>query len=322
MTALLWAAFGMATGAAVLHGALGLTRPHDRTYLSFAFIMVLLAAYLYFEWALYRATTSEAAVEAMRRQLIAAHGFLAGILVFVPAYTRARIPRWLMAAYWGGLALLFVANLWAPYGIWFSGPPELVTSTFRGERYTVPVAPPLGALQYLHTLYVVCVFLLAFRCALTVMRQGERQRGATLAVALVIAVVQHLVDVVHDAVGGQWPYLAEFGLVTWGLIMSLQLAIDFHVSQQRLQATLSQAEHHTAELARTVEASLLARDRLNTPLQTLELGLAMCTARSREEDEELADLRCVVMKLAQLGRTVEQATNHQRNAMANEERAA
>ena len=112
MTALLWAAFGMTTGAAVLYGALGLMRQLDRRYLSFACIMALLAAYLYFEWQLYRAPTGEAAVDAMRRQLIVAHGFLAGILVFVPAYTGARIPRWLMSAYWGGLALFFVANLW------------------------------------------------------------------------------------------------------------------------------------------------------------------------------------------------------------------
>ena len=321
MTALLWAAFGMTTGAAVLHGALGLRRPLDRTYLSFACIMALLAAYLYVEWELYRATTSEAAVEAMRREVIAAHGVLAGILVFVPAYTRARIPRWLTSAYWGGLALLFVANLVAPYGLWFSAEPDLVPSTFRGEPYTVVVAPPLTALQYVHTLYVISLFVLTFRCALDAIRRGERQRGATLAIALVVVVGQHVADVVRDAVGGAWPYLAEFGLVTWGLMMSIQLAIDFRVNHQRLRATLNRAEHHSAELARMVEASLLVRDKLNTPLQTLELGLAICTAGGPEDEKALADLRSVVAELAQRGRAVEQTANQHRSAMACEERA-
>ena len=36
MTAELWAAFGLTIGAAVLHAAIGLTRPLDRTHLSFA----------------------------------------------------------------------------------------------------------------------------------------------------------------------------------------------------------------------------------------------------------------------------------------------
>jgi len=319
MTALLMAAFGVTLTAAVLHGALGLTRPRDRTYLSFACIMAFVAAYLCFEWELYRTTTSEAAVEAMRRQLIAADGFLAGILVFVPAYTRARLPRWLMAVYWGGLALLFVVNLAAPYGIWFSAEPELVRSTFRGEPYTVAVAPPLTAVQYLHAFYVVSLFVLTFRCALDMIRRGERRRGTTLAIALVALIVQHGVDIVRDAVGGSWPYMVEFGMVAWGLVMSIQLAIDFRVNQQRLHETLRRAEQHTAELANMVEASLRMRDKLNTPLQTLELGLEMCTASGPEDEQALADLRRAVVQVSQLGRAVERAANPHRSSNASEE---
>lgn len=321
MTPLLWAAFGMTIGAAVLHVALGLARPLDRAYLSFAGIMALLAAYIYFEWELYHATTSEQAVESMRREVIAAHGFLAGILVFVPAYTRTQIPRWLMAAYWGGLALLFVANLVAPYGVWFSAEPELVPSTFRGEPYSVVVAPPLTGLQYVHTLYVMSLFVLTFACAVDVIRRGERQRGATLAVGLVVVVAQHVADVVRDAVAGSWPYLAEFGLVTWGLIMSIQLAIDFRVNQVRLRATLDRVEQHAAELARMVDASLFVRDKLNTPLQTLELGLAMCTASGIEEEETLAQLRHEVMELSKRSRGVELASDQDGIAIGSQARS-
>ena len=36
------------------------------------------------------------------------------------------------------------------------------------------------------------------------------------------------------------------GLVFWGLIMSVQLAIDYRASEQRLYATLTAAEEHAA----------------------------------------------------------------------------
>jgi hypothetical protein len=311
LTGLLWAAFGMTAGAAALYGAVGLKRPLERTYLSFACIMALLGAYLYFEWELYRATTSEAAVEAMRRQVVAAHGFLAGILVFVPSYTKVRVPRWLLVAFWAGLALLFVTNLLAPYSIWFSSEPSISRATFRGEPYTVAMSPSLGPLQYVHTLYVVSLFVLAFTCALAMIRRGGRQRGVTLAIALVIAVVEHVLDVVRDALDGSWPYVAEFGLVTWGLIMSIQLAIDFRNNQTHLQATLRRAKEHAADLARMVDASLLVRDKLNTPLQILELDVAMCTPTGRDDEETLADIRRVITELTTLGRSVEQAAHSQ-----------
>lgn len=320
MSALLWAVIGVTIGAAVLHGALGLGRLPDRTYLSFAGIMAMLAAFVFFEWKLYSATTSGAAVEVLRRQVIAGHVMLAFVLVFIPAYTEVRIPRWLNAAYWVGLAGLFVANLALPHGVWFSARPLVLPSTFRGEPYTGVVAPQLTLIQYLHTLYVLSVFVLSFTCALVLVRRGERQRGALLAIALVVATVQHGVDVVRDAIGGSWPYVAEFGLVTWGLMMSAQLAIDYRVSQQRLRATLSTAEGHAAELARIVDATLHVRDTLNTPLQTLELDLATRAAREPAEESTLAELRSAVRELDQLSRSVEHLSDHHRSPPTSEER--
>lgn len=309
MTGVLWVALGLTIGAASLYAALGLTRPPVRTYVSFACMMALLAAYIVFEGALYHATTSDAAIEAVRHQVLAAHGFLAGMLVFVPAYTKAQVPRWLLAAYWAALVFFFLANLWEPYGVWFSGAPSLATSTFGGERYTIAVAPPMGVLQYAHALYVVCMFALTFGCAVGMIRRGERREGATLVAALVVAVLLHVVDVARDAVGGSWPYVLEFGLVVWALIMSIELAIDFRVDQGRLHEALAQTERGASELARTVETSLQVRDRLNTPLQTLELGLAMWAARGPEAEHDLADMRRSVVQVAELGHAVEEMVN-------------
>ena len=247
---------------------------------------------------------------------------MAFILIFVPAYTRVSPPRWLITTYGVGLTILFITNIVTPYGVWLSGEPTLLPSTFHGEPYTALIVPPLSVVQYVHLVFVLSVFGLSFACAFKLMRQGERQRGWMLAIALVVAVMQHVIDVVRDAIGGSWPYVAEFGLVTWGLIMSVQLAIDFRVSGQRLHATLKTAEQRAYELARMVEATLHVRDKLNTPLQTLELSLATRTAGKPDDEQTLAELRRAVTQLAQLGRAVKSTTDEGPAALPELERAA
>jgi hypothetical protein len=308
MTAALWAVFGMTTGAAVLYTALGLTRPLDRTYLSFACIMAMLASFVSCEAELYNSKTSEAAIETVRHQVTAGHGLLGAVLVFVPSYTRVRVPRWLYALYGGCLVVLFATNLVIPRGIWFSAAPQLIPSTFNGEPYTAVVAPSLSALQYLHTGYVVSVYVLMFVCAAKLIRRGDRQRGGMLALALSLAVVPHVVDVVRDATGGTWPDVAEFGLVTWGLLMSIQLGIDYRASERHLHATLTTVEQRAAELTKMVEATLRVRDKLNTPLQTLELSLTSRTLDRPAELRTLVELRAAVTQLTVLGRMVEATT--------------
>jgi hypothetical protein len=312
MTSVVWSAFGLAIGAAVLHGALGLRRPIDRTYLSFAYIMLFLAAYFWFEWGYYRSQSPTEAVEAVRYQVAAAHGFLGCILVFIPAYTQARTPWPVMAVYWVGLITLFVANLVMPYGVWFAGEPTLITSTFRGEPFTTVLAPPMGLPQYVHAVYVFGVSVFALQCSLRLFRHGARRRGAVLAVSLVIVIACHLVDLFRDAVGGTWPYVAEFGLVAWGLIMSLQLASDYRTSQQRLDDTLGRVERDRARLSAIVDTTLHVRDKLNTPLQTLELGLALRSPRAPGDIETLAALRRAVVELTAFGQAVELTAHPER----------
>lgn len=321
MPAVLWAAFGMTVGTAVLYAALGLPRPVDRTHLSFACIMVMLAAFAFFEAELDRATASDVAVETVRKQVIVAHGLIASVLVFVPAYAHIRIPRWLAISYGVGLAAMFVANLVAPYGIWFSAQPHLVFSTTGGAPYTIVVAPPPSVLQYVHAFYVLAVFALTFTCALKQIRRGERRRGLILAISLAIVIIQHLVDILREAFGSPWPYSDEFGFILWSVVMSVQLAIDHRTARQRLRVMLTTSERHAAALARTAEAALHVRDKLNTPLQTLELSLAVRTPRSSEDLHTLVELRDAVTQISELSLAVERTAEHPR-ALAALERAS
>jgi hypothetical protein len=315
MDGLVWAAFGMAVGAAVLHLALGLRRPSDRTYLTFALLMIFLGAYLYYDVAYYHANTVEEGVEVGRRQLAAAHGFFACLLWFVPAYTAVRVPRWAAATAWLGLAALFVANLVMPYGIWFSGRPELVRATFAGQPYNSLVGPPLAWPQYLHAVYVLALFGLTLLFALSIARRGQPHRGRALALSFAVLVAAHVVDLVREERNATWPWVSEFGVAAWGLIMSVQLALEYKRMERLLAATLVEVEQRTAELAKLVDAALHVRDRLNSPLQTLELGLALREPRTPAETPMLENLRAAVVELAELGRAVEltvQAPNGER----------
>lgn len=304
MSGPLWAAFGISLGAAILNGVLGLTRPLSRTYLSFAWIMAFVAAYLYLENVLYAGASSSESVEIIRLEVLAAHGFLAGIIVFVPAYTHVRWPRWLRGAAWTLLGVFFFINLVSAYGVWFSGPPLVVPSTFLDEIYFAVVAPSIGPLQYAHAAYVVGIGVIAIACAGKVILRGERQRGVAMVLSLALVVLHHVADVVRDEIGASWPYVAEFGLVSWGVIMTIQLAIDYREVEDGLRSALARVEEQTAELTDAIDLTVHVRDRLNTPLQTLELGLAIQPAERGEERAIVDDLRGAVRKLTALGRRV------------------
>jgi hypothetical protein len=176
-------------------------------------------------------------------------------------------------------------------------------------------------LQWVHAAYVVAVFALAFTCAVKQMRHGERRRGLILASSLSIVIVQHLVDVFHEAFGATWPYSDEFGFVAWSLFMSVQLGIDYRMGAQRLRTTLAAAEQRTNELARAAEAALHVRDKLNTPLQTLELTLAVREPRAVEDEDTLDELRRAVTQISELSLAVERTTERP-SALAALERAS
>ena len=274
MTPLIWTAVGIALGASVLYTAIGLRPPHQRTFLSFACLMLAIAVYLFWEGCLYHARTVEDAIRSERGQIAAVNVVIACILVFIPAYTRVRLPRALIAAYWVALAVAFVANLWLPMSLWYSAPPRLVPATFHGEPYTTVQVAPLSIVQYAWSLIPTSLLVVSLGCARKMYVRGERQRAATLAAALLIMLVQAVIDIVRDSVGGTWPYVAEYGVVSWALIMSVQLAYDYRAQSAAIVRAIASVEAHAKHLSSLLQAMRALEHDMEGPLQTLVSGIA------------------------------------------------
>jgi hypothetical protein len=300
----MWCAIGMAIGAVVLHTALGLQRPFGRTYLSFACIMALVAVFLYLQWELYRATSSAAAVDVKRYQVSVVNLFIACMFVFVPAYSGVKLPRVVNGALWGGLAIAFIANAWLSSGLWFSGEPRLVPSTFRGEPYTTVISPPMAWPQLAYAFFVTSYQILALVCAAKMFRRGERERAVTFAIALTLVIVYALIDIVRDNVGGSWPYVVEYGVVSWALIVSVQLARDFRSNTQTLSKAIDYVHTQSRQLTGMLDSLRALEDQMKRPLDTLESGMVGLARGTTAVDPQLRRMERTVTRLREVARAM------------------
>ena len=304
MTAVLSAAIGITVGAAVLHATLGMRRPFDKAHLYFACMMVFLALNFYFGLDLYRATTVDGAVGALKRQVLAILGCHGCLLLLVPAYTRVGIPAGLLGLYWTGLILLFVANIWAPYGLLISAEPTLVRATIYGTPYAVLVAPPMGPLQYAYAIYFASFLVLALVCAVSVFRRGERQRAAAFGAAIVLILATSVVDMIRDSTAASWPYVGELGFVAWAIIMSVQLAHDFRVQTRALRNGIARVEALAERLSSILEALRVFEREIQAPLARLEVDMAALHVTTSRDEDTLLRLRRATARLRNLARSM------------------
>jgi hypothetical protein len=302
MTPILWSAIGMAAGAVILHTALGVHRPFDRTYLAFACMMLLVTIFLYLQWKLYRATSGASAVELKQHQVTLINLFYVCMFVFVPAYTKVRLPRVVSAVLWGLLALAFVGNILLPYGLWFSAEPTLVPSTFLGEPYNIVVTPPMGAPQLAFAFFATGYVIIALACAAKMYRRGVHQRAVTFAFALTVVIVYAAIDIIRDNVGGTWPYMVEYGLVSWALIVSVQLAHDFRDTTRTLGKAIEYVDVQARQLTEMLNSLHVLEHNMKIPLETLETGVVGLGYSTTAVDPQLRRVERATTRLRELAR--------------------
>ncbi len=303
MTLVVWCALGMCLSAGLIHGAIALRRPVKTQHLAFAMTMILASLYYYVDVRGYRATSLEAAIASSRALASIGLVLLACFAWFVREYTQVRFRRSVIAVFWAFLLVSALYNVLSSKGVFVGGDPKLVTVRWFGNDVQI-VASQFGPAEVIYFVFVGLVFAVAMYGGILMVRRGDRSGGTVFAVGSGLLLVAVFADLVHELVGGQWPYMSEFCFALMSIIMAIQLAIEFRSTDNKLVVTLLRIEVHTAALARALEKSLTVRDVLNTPLQTLSFQLAMHDPRSPREAELLATLQRDIHELARIGRSI------------------
>jgi hypothetical protein len=280
-------ASGVSLSSAVTHVALGLRRPVQPTHLLFALLMLLISPFQLVLASFHAARSPESVVTLGR------YGVVLGILaitvfaVFAREYTQARVPRGVAYAFLAINALWLVYDLIAPRGLLFtSSVVPASTGTTSGGFTRVPVGPVELLWHAFNTATVLWGVVGGWRMVLS----GRRSQGLALALGMTAFLATVLIDAVRDALGRDWVYLGGYGAMVMAVLLSAQLAWDFREGERRL--------------SRLARESMRIRDELNTPLQTLHIGLELAATRGSVEPDRLEILRRALNTLTRLGRNL------------------
>lgn len=284
MTLLLASLVGAFVATGVLHAGLGLRRPLALLHLSFATMMVGFSVFVLRQLQVYRSQSVEHGIELIRDQGDAAILFFFAFAWFV------RESGWRIRAGWAVAYLSILAaglayNEMSPYGIYLADRPALMRTEWLGEEISTFVVVP-GYLQLAWFAFELASFGIGAIAGLLLVRRGDKRSGFSLMAGALMLFAGLAMDFIHELVGGTWPFLTEFALVTFSLLMSVELAIG--VREQE------------SELTRLATAALVVRDKLNTPLQTLEVGHDLL-ARGASVGTLVPRLQRATAQLAQLG---------------------
>jgi hypothetical protein len=284
--------FAIAAGAAlsnsVVHCALGIQRPRSIKHLTFAALMLFIFPFQIASAGLY---TSESPIEAvaMARAGVA----LAVVIIllyarFVEMYAEVTVPRWLAQAHIAVSVGWLLYDLLSPWGLLFAALPVTVIAPRGGPDVLFVRTPAIGLLwQSFNALTIVWGIAAGVRMA----RTGRRRAGIALVVGSMCVLGTIFFDIIKGVLGATWPYLGGFGIVVLALVLSAQLAADFRASEKRLSDM--------------VAAALVLSDLLNTPLQTLEVGLETLNVESDDERARVLRLKRAVARLADVGRQLQ-----------------
>lgn len=130
--------------------------------------------------------------------------------------------------------------------------------------------------------------------------------SAVWGIALTVIILAEAVGLSALRLGGGRagePWVTIFyGLFAIGLLL-------YRASERRLAARLVRMSAEAAALEHIAEESMTVRDQLNTPLQTLEIGLALLRKRSGGANAELLErLQSTVDRLKELSHRLAQRT--------------
>jgi hypothetical protein len=274
-------AAGVGLSSAVIHFALGFRRPRSSHHLTFALLMLVTCPFQLTVARLAAAPPWPEAVAQARVGVALAIVLIVLFVVFVRQYSGSGIRSPYLWAHVGVSAAWLVYDLAAPSGL-------LYTSTGTAQE---PAVAPIGiAWQVFNALSVLWGVALGRQ----VFGRGERRRGGILILGGSLLLLTVLLDILRNHFGWGLPYLGGFGLVGFSLLLSVELVIDFRESERRLTEWIA--------------ATVVLRDQLNTPLQTLQFGLESFPAPAPEDHHRLDRLQRAVTRLSEISRGLQRRT--------------
>jgi hypothetical protein len=281
-------AAGVCVSSAVSHLALGLRHPHEWTHLTFAVLMIVICPFQLVAARFHDASSPESAVTFARYGVALAVVIITIFGVFVRRYTAVSVPRAVAYAFLAINASWLVYDLVAPRGLLFASAGDILSSNPRtGARRFTQV--PLGLVQLAWHAFNSATALWAVIGGWRMVRRGRTSQGITLSLGVTAFLAAVLADAIRDALGRDWPYIGGFGVMVMALLLSAQLALDSRDNELRLRGLVSE--------------SLRVRDELNTPLQSLQIGLELAEHGTLGHDR-IVRLRRAVERLARLGRNL------------------
>jgi len=285
MSGFLWFGSGATAVTSVLYLMLGLRKPARLEHLCFSLLMAVLSAFFLVQIYFYRSTEVAQMIEIVRVQMCMILAFFVLFAVFICLYADWRPPRIWIWVYGAWVAGLLIYNLVSPYSLYYSELPKIIElNPFGIEAIRMLAAPADPAIFLL----LVHNFVVAAGSLIILVRECPGKWF--IASGLVVGICSMLLDFANDFVQGGWPYTSEFGAAMWGIFVSLELARDVRRQETQLNDAMRSA--------------LVVRDQLNTPLQTLTLGLNLVEGNTQEQKETIERLKRAVARLTELGQSL------------------
>ncbi len=229
---------GLCSYAALHHASLAWQRPVRRANLWFALLSATVAAYVVVKAAAYQSDSWQSVVAVRRWELSLALVIFILLPWFVREYAShpsRRVPLGLSLF----LLVILASNLWLPYGIHFTEPPNFAYFELPwGERVAdLRLNRPTG---WYHAgwLGMLGVFLFSMYLGWRQYRRGERRRALSLLAALAVFLGFVLINRLVNLGMVEFTHTGEFGFLAMIFLMNPALTYELRAMERRTQAVL------------------------------------------------------------------------------------
>lgn len=224
---------GVSLLAAVNHLLIGLRRPLDGTHLLFGLICILTPVYAGFRLINHLAETIPEFVFTHTVRISVVLIFFMVFPWFTALYTGVK-PQRLLLAFNFFFAVMLVANIFRPYGIYFSQVHSLIQLvTPWGERLVSVDADPSGW-RPLYWGGEMAVFAFVFSACFLQYRRGQRQRAATLGVGMSLLLAGAVNDSLVNFGVYDFVQLGAFCFFALVIVMSLLLSAELRRNERQM----------------------------------------------------------------------------------------